>query len=139
MLLTFFHTHSLSYSESQSVRLNSCVHEGRRVNQSDDSRKSAGHAFMCQSPLQPKPRDYGSDGLDPFEWNSTPPSVEQAYRRGFVQGAAQALFAMQAGLSAEQIEKWVFKDLWKWRYAERMAYCIPPSFKDSIVDVDHQP
>jgi hypothetical protein len=41
--------------------------------------------------------------------------VERAYRRGFAQGAAQTLYAMEDGASLATVTQWVWEQLWPWR------------------------
>lgn len=69
-------------------------------------RKSAGNEFMSYRKLR-------EDSGDMF--NEVDAGEEQAYRRGFTQGAWQALYAMQDRATTKQIEKWVEKLELTWR------------------------
>ena len=61
------------------------------------------------------------DGLRLTDMNGMgcPARVEAAYRRGFAQGAALAFYAAQDGVRLSKIKKWIFDDIWKWRYEWR--------------------
>jgi len=49
-------------------------------------------------------------------WSDMQPrDVEEAYRRGFSQGAAQAAYAVKAGATAAELEAWR-KAIWPWRH-----------------------
>jgi hypothetical protein len=43
-------------------------------------------------------------------------SAERAYRRGFAQGAARVLYALDDGASLKQINQWVWHEVWAWRW-----------------------
>lgn len=42
--------------------------------------------------------------------------VERAYRRGFAQGAAQAVYALKDGATFKEVDEWVWRKVWPWRY-----------------------
>jgi len=42
--------------------------------------------------------------------------IEAAYRRGFQQGAAEALYATEDGVGLEDVARWVHTTLRRWRY-----------------------
>lgn len=79
--------------------------------------------------LKPKRRDPRNDSMCifPDEWAAMPPAVEQAYRRGFSHGVAEALYALQAGLTQQNIEAWLYGPVWRWRYQKRVRPQVPPA------------
>ena len=56
-----------------------------------------------------------SDGPD---WRAAhvDAEMERAYRRGFGQGAAQAVYALQKGATLKEVDDWVWRKVWPWRY-----------------------
>lgn len=70
------------------------------------------------------------DKFDPIQYTDCLPffgtnrnfvdaEVEAAYRRGYAQGAAQTLYAVQEGVPLAKVENWIFGKLWEWRYKWR--------------------
>ncbi len=51
-------------------------------------------------------------------WHAThvDAEVERAYRRGFGQGVAQAVYALQKGATLKEVDNWLWKKVWSWRY-----------------------
>ncbi len=82
--------------------------------------------------LPTKQRDWGMDGLpaDDEEWEATPAAVEQAYRRGFMHGAAWVHQALQEGLNVRQIEDWIYHAVHQWRFQNEMRCEVPPDYRD---------
>lgn len=54
--------------------------------------------------------------------------AEMAYRRGFYQGAAAAIEAMEEGFSLKQMRSWLFPRLYRWRYKRPMTKVIFPEW-----------
>ncbi len=65
---------------------------------------------------------------DPISWNNLPPAVEQAYRRGYVQGWLEAMRLAKEGASPFALERFGYGRLWQWRYSKHMQYGLPPMF-----------
>ncbi len=51
--------------------------------------------------------------FDHGPWATHP---ELSYRRGVQQGAAQMLYALHPGASLDDLRRWVFRDLYDWRF-----------------------
>ncbi len=66
---------------------------------------------------------------DPAAWNAAPSAVEQAYRRGRVQGFLEAVRLAREGEALDEIERFGYGRLWRWRYAAKMKYELPPQFQ----------
>ena len=79
--------------------------------------------------LKTKPRNYEMDGLATTvdEWKQLPPGVEQAYRRGFMQGFWRAVEAAKEGVPFETLELFCYGPIQRWRFKDRMRFGeIPP-------------
>jgi hypothetical protein len=53
---------------------------------------------------------------------------EQAYRRGYVQGAWRAISEIASGHSTLAIHDWIYGPLWKWRYQRHKGKMHDPEF-----------
>lgn len=64
--------------------------------------------------------------IDADGWNVMPPAVEQAYRRGFTQGFIEAVRYATEGCPLDDLKRFGYGPLWRWRFADRMRYETPP-------------
>jgi hypothetical protein len=60
------------------------------------------------------------------EWDALPVEVEQAYRRGYVQGFLEAVRLIQDGHSPHELHDFGYGRLWRWRYARLLYPSCPP-------------
>jgi hypothetical protein len=67
--------------------------------------------------------------IDTADWNAMPPAVEQAYRRGFVQGFLDAVRYATEGRPLDELKRFGYGPLRQWRFADRMRYETPPAFE----------
>lgn len=75
-----------------------------------------------------KPRDWSRDSIPGHvrEWMDRPAAVEQAFRRGYVQGAAQVVPMLGEGVALKSVDKWVYGPLWVWRFEDPQRCVMPP-------------
>jgi hypothetical protein len=52
--------------------------------------------------------------------------METAYRRGFQQGACEAVYAQQDGVPLEEVTSWAERYLHEWRYAKHDGHMVRP-------------
>lgn len=78
---------------------------------------------------KPKQRNHRDDGLPGTldEWHRMPAAVEQAFRRGYQQGMTIAIQALEAGITASELEGYTYGPLRRWRFADKMRYGVPPA------------
>lgn len=73
-----------------------------------------------------KPRDSQDDGPFSGDWESFPAIAEQAYRRGFAQGAARVLREIRNHVPLVVVQNWLQSDVQEWRWNRRMWAEVPP-------------
>ena len=66
--------------------------------------------------------------LDPTKWNAMPPGIEQAYRRGYVQGFLECARLARQGEPPAALERFGYGALWRWRYATHLLPVFPPAY-----------
>lgn len=67
--------------------------------------------------------------FDPDSWNAAPPAVEQAYRRGYVQGFLECARLAGQGEPPDALERFGYGALWRWRYVTLMRPKLPPFYR----------
>lgn len=89
--------------------------------------------------MTPKPRNHRNDGLASSvrEWEQMPVELEQAYRRGFQHGLVEALEAMGSNATAQDIERFIYGPVHRWRWQDPIRWGAAPRFNTQPDSCNH--